>query len=64
MRGERRVRATADAAALRARSDAFTVSDESLELAWVPVTEIAAMDVDASVRRMAEKWLERGATAD
>ncbi|MEM1250777.1 MAG: NUDIX hydrolase [Acidobacteriota bacterium] len=42
--------------ALRARSEDFTVSEESLELAWVPVAEIAAMEVDASVRRMSDKW--------
>jgi len=47
------VRATAD--------EAFVVSEESHDLAWRPVAELADdSDVDASVRRMAGRWLERG----
>ena len=47
---------------VRARGDeTFVVSDESHALAW---REIAALvddlDIDASVRRMARKWLARG----
>lgn len=40
-------------------SEAFTVSDESHALAWRSITEVA-QDVayDASLRRMARKWLE------
>ena len=46
---------------VRAGADeAFTVSDESHALRWVPMREIAAdAHVDESVRRMATKWLER-----
>ncbi|HXP00246.1 MAG TPA: NUDIX hydrolase [Luteibacter sp.] len=42
-----------------ARGDeAFVVNEESLALAWRPVTEIAAdPGADASLRRMATKWL-------
>lgn len=45
--------------ALRARSSAFAVSEESLDLAWVPVKDVGGLDVDSSVRRMAAKWLGR-----
>lgn len=39
-------------------SEDFAVSEESLELAWKPVAEIAAdVDADESMRRMAMKWL-------
>lgn len=39
-------------------SEDFAVSEESLELAWKPVAEIAAdASVDESMRRMAGKWL-------
>jgi 8-oxo-dGTP pyrophosphatase MutT (NUDIX family) len=45
-------------------SDAFAVSDESLELAWVSIDALArADDTDESLRRMAKKWLEREANA-
>lgn len=38
----------------------FTVSEESHALAWRPVAEVAAdPQADASVRRMADKWLAR-----
>ena len=40
--------------------DAFVVSDESLELAWVSIRALAdADDTDESLRRMACKWLAR-----
>jgi 8-oxo-dGTP pyrophosphatase MutT (NUDIX family) len=40
--------------------DAFAVSDESLDLAWVPIERLAALDdTDESLRRMALKWLAR-----
>lgn len=39
-------------------NEAFVVSEESLELAWRPVAEIAA-DQDESMRRMANRWLQR-----
>lgn len=46
------VRATGD--------EEFTISAESLALAWMPVREIAAdPQADASLRRMARKWLAR-----
>ncbi len=41
-------------------SEAFAVGPESLDLAWRPIAELAeASDVDASLRRMACKWLAR-----
>jgi 8-oxo-dGTP pyrophosphatase MutT (NUDIX family) len=41
-------------------SEAFAVSEESLELAWVSVRNLAeADDTDESLRRMARKWLAR-----
>ena len=43
-------------------SEEFVVSEESLELAWRPVSEIAREE-DASMRRMATRWLRRGAGA-
>ena len=39
-------------------NEAFVVSEESLELAWRPVTEIASEE-DESMRRMANRWLQR-----
>lgn len=39
-------------------NEAFVVSEESLELAWRPVDEIAN-DQDESMRRMANRWLQR-----
>ncbi|WP_282273085.1 NUDIX hydrolase [Stenotrophomonas sp. PS02298] len=39
-------------------NEAFVVSEESLELAWRPVGEIAN-DQDESMRRMANRWLQR-----
>ncbi|MGY6517712.1 MAG: NUDIX hydrolase [Lysobacteraceae bacterium] len=46
------VRATAD--------EAFVVSEESHDLAWRPVAELAGeVGLDDSVRRMARRWLER-----
>ena len=42
------------------KDEAFVVSDESHALAWRSVTDIAADgEADASVRRMARKWLAR-----
>jgi 8-oxo-dGTP pyrophosphatase MutT (NUDIX family) len=44
-------------------SEQFAVSEESLELAWVEIAALPARtDVDASVRRMAERWLQRAAS--
>jgi hypothetical protein len=44
--------------------DTFAVSDESLELAWVQIETLAtARDTDESLRRMAQKWLTREASA-
>ncbi len=39
-------------------NEAFVVSEESLELAWRPVAAIAS-DQDESMRRMANRWLQR-----
>jgi len=45
---------------VRAQDDAVRVGPESLDLAWRDVAEVAADDtVDASLRRMARKWLRR-----
>ena len=41
--------------------EAFVVGEESHDLAWVAVEAIAAdAAMDASLRRMARKWLARG----
>ena len=40
----------------------YTVSDESIDLAWREIAQLASdPHADASVRRMAGKWLARGA---
>jgi len=44
-------------------SEAFSISDESLELAWVAIRDLAEKhDTDESLRRMALKWLARPAS--
>ena len=41
-------------------SESFVVNEESHALKWIPVAELAADEsADASVRRMAQKWLDR-----
>ena len=41
-------------------SEAFVLNEESLELAWRRIADVAAdAGADASVRRMARKWLAR-----
>ena len=41
-------------------SEDFAVGEESLDLAWKPVSELAAdPSADESMRRMAAKWLSR-----
>lgn len=43
-----------------ARDEGFIANEESLELAWRPVTQIACdPSLDPSLRRMAAKWLSR-----
>jgi 8-oxo-dGTP pyrophosphatase MutT (NUDIX family) len=43
-----------------AGSEVFAVGEESLDLAWIPVSDIAAdLDADESLRRMAKKWMQR-----
>ena len=43
-------------------NEAYIVSDESHDLAWRNIAELAGSgDADASVRRMAGKWLARSA---
>lgn len=45
--------------------EAFTVSDESHALAWRPIAEVARdAAYDASLRRMARKWLESGVSGE
>ena len=39
------------------RDEHYVVSEESLDLAWRPIAEVA-LDADESMRRMARKWLE------
>jgi len=42
--------------------EGYTVSDESLDLAWREISQLASdPQADASVRRMAGKWLARDA---
>lgn len=42
-------------------TEAFAVSEESLDLAWRPVAEVAEdAGLEDAVRRMARKWLARG----
>ncbi|MBS0460580.1 MAG: NUDIX hydrolase [Proteobacteria bacterium] len=50
---------------VRAGTDeAYTISEESLDLAWRDIAELAVdADADPSVRRMAGKWLARQAQA-
>lgn len=40
-------------------SDAFTVSEESLDLAWVELASLADYTTEESMLRMARKWRER-----
>ncbi len=41
----------------------YVVSEESHDLAWAPITGISEFTGDASVIRMADKWLRRVASA-
>jgi 8-oxo-dGTP pyrophosphatase MutT (NUDIX family) len=44
--------------ALRAPAGAqFRVSDESHDLAWVPLDQLDAYNTDASVRRLRDRWV-------
>ena len=46
-------------------SEAFAVSKESLELAWVDIASIAADEgMDESLRRMARRWMASGPLPD
>jgi 8-oxo-dGTP pyrophosphatase MutT (NUDIX family) len=46
-------------------NEAFVVSEESLNLAWISIRALAkAHDTDESLRRMAMKWLARTTTMD
>lgn len=38
-------------------SEDFAVSEESLDLAWVPIADLSAYTEEESVLRMARKWL-------
>jgi len=40
-------------------SEAFVVGNESHDLAWVPIADLASVTVERSMLRMAEKWLAR-----
>lgn len=41
--------------------DAFTVSEESLDLAWIPIESLERYSDERSLLRMKEKWLLRAA---
>lgn len=41
----------------------YQVSEESHDLAWVTVEALLAEDVEPSIRRMAEKWLQHASGA-
>lgn len=43
-------------------SDDFVVSPESVDLAWVPIAELANYTTEPTILRMGQKWLQR--TAD
>ena len=40
-------------------SETFTVSDESHALAWVDINRLGELTQEASMLRMADKWLAR-----
>jgi 8-oxo-dGTP pyrophosphatase MutT (NUDIX family) len=40
-------------------SEKFTVSDESHDLAWVEIARLADYSEEASMLRMAQKWIQR-----
>lgn len=42
-----------------AKREDFSVSGESLDLAWIPVAELADVTDEESVLRMSRKWLRR-----
>ncbi len=42
-----------------ARHDDFSVSSESLDLAWIPLAGLAEVTDEESVLRMGRKWLQR-----
>jgi hypothetical protein len=43
-------------------SEEFAISEESLDLAWRPIAPMRDdPEFDESMRRMARKWLARGA---
>ena len=46
--------------AFRAAHRSFTVTEESHDLAWVPLDDLASVTDDESVLRMARKWRDRG----
>lgn len=39
----------------------YVASEESLDLAWVPIESLIGQDTDESMRRMAHKWLAQQA---
>ena len=45
--------------AFEAERENFAVSEESLDLAWVQITELEAFTREESMLRMARKWLAR-----
>lgn len=42
-------------------SEDFVVSPESVDLAWVPITELSRYTTEPTILRMGEKWLGREA---
>ena len=45
--------------AFRSVSKNFSVSEESIDLEWVPIGDIRLRSTDDSVLRLKEKWLKR-----
>ena len=45
--------------AFRSLSRAFSVSEESIDLEWVPIGDIQTRSTDESVLRLKTKWLDR-----
>lgn len=49
---------------VQAEGDRFRVSDESIDLQWVPANGVGMLTDDESVLRMARKWLAHRAAGD
>ena len=45
--------------AFRSVSETFSVSEESIDLEWVPIGDVHLRSTDDSVLRLKKKWLKR-----